>query len=406
MEETVILETLRKWNLWDQNIVTGIKRNHYVKKILQYMDRKEIIVLKGIRRCGKSTILRQLMEQLVLQGIPKSQLLYVNLEDYLLGSQSDVSGLDKILAVYQQHIKKKGKIYLFLDEIQAIQGWERWVRTLYDRNEEIKFILTGSNASLLSKDLATLLTGRNVTFIIYPLSFEEYKSFKGGNIDEYLKWGGFPEVVLEKDTDRKNTLIKQYFEDIINRDIISRHGIRNAKQFTDLALGMIATSGTKVSLNKLAKIYGLSRDTIATYINFMVDAFLLTEVNFFSHSARIKHDVTKLPKFYANDLGFLQLHPKENKGQQYENAAFIKLLQLGLSPQYWLSINSEVDFIVNTIAINITSTDKIPERERKGLDEFQKIQSNFSTMLVAKSDAKEGILSLQSFLLLEKIAGK
>lgn len=402
MDENDLLGLLKQWNPWEKNISTGISRIQYVHPLLDYMDRKEILVIKGIRRCGKSTILKQVMAKLIMQGVKPSQLLYVNLEDYrLIGNELSI--FDEILSVYRKHLNPSKKAYFFIDEIQAVKNWEKWLRTMYDQEQNIKFVITGSNASLLSKELSTLLTGRNLSFTISPLSYPEFKTFSKGDLDEYLEFGGFPEVVLEKNKEKKTAILQQYFEDILNRDIISRFTIRNAKEFTDLARSIVGTSGTKVSLNKLAKVFGLSKDTISVYINYMIDAFILTEVTYFSHSAKIRHDITKLPKLYVRDTGFIHIvTARKNVGRLYENAVLIKLQEKNKEISYWSTLHSEVDFITEKYAINVTATDSIPEREHKGLQEFIRTNKDFTPLLITKSTNKENVKGLITFLESEK----
>ena len=266
----------------------------------------------------------------------------------------------------------------------------------------MKFVITGSSASLLSKELSTLLTGRNISFTIMPLSFNEFMHFtKKENLEEYMKFGGFPEIVLEKSEEKKIMLLQQYFEDIIHKDVIDRYTIRNTKQIINLARYLVSTSGSKVSINKLSKIFGLSKDTLQTYINYMIDAYLLFEVTYFSYSAKIKHDVTKLPKIYCLDCGFVNIaNPKYTKdiGQMFENAVFIKLAETYKEISYWGELNSEVDFIADDIAINVTSTDKIPERELKGLENFDSSHKEFKLLIIANKLKKDNVMPIIDFL--------
>ena len=299
-------------------------------------------------------------------------------------------------------MKNKKKVCFFIDEVQKIPGWEKWIRTKYDLNENIKFIITGSSASLLSKEFSTLLTGRNLSFRVTPLSFKEFFKFsKTKSLYEYLEFGGFPEVVLEKSEDKKRFILEQYFEDIIHKDIIDRYNIRNAKQLIEIARYLISTSSSKVSINKLSKVFGLSKDTISLYISYMIDAYLLFMVTYFSYSAKIKHDVTKLPKLYALDNGLINvvnIKYSKNKGQMFENAALIKLMDQHKDISYWSELNSEVDFIAGNKAINVTAADKIHKREIQGLKDFHQKHKGFSLMLVTESITKDNLVSLPDFL--------
>jgi len=405
MNAEEIIKVLRIWNLWDKDIEVGISREKYVNELSEYLEMKHILILKGVRRCGKTTIAKQLMRNLLKKKIKKKQILYVNFEDMNLADKLQIQLLDEILDAYLGYTKNKEKIYCFLDEVQRIPNWERWIRTKYDQDQNIKFIITGSSAHLLDKELSTLLTGRNITFEIMPLSFREFKMFnKKGELEEYLKFGGFPEVVLEESEERKIRLLNQYLVDIIHRDIVDRYRIRNANELIAIAKYLVSTPGSKVSVNKLSKVFGVTKNTIASYISYMVDAYLLLEVRFFSFSAKVKYDITRLPKYYVIDNGLVNITTMQyfkNFGQLYENAVLLELYKLKEKLEdimYWSDANSEVDFVVGKKAINVTATDKIPAREWKGLEEFQKEHKQFSVLLVTRSIDKDNAISLKKFL--------
>ena len=397
-----IIEILKKWNPWEKDIDTGIKRERYIKRIFPYLERKEVIVIKGIRRSGKSTIIKQLITELIKAGINKKQILYLNLEEYGFANDLNIKLFDEIINKYKEYSKNKRKIYFFIDEIQKILSWEKWIRTKYDLNENIKFIVTGSCASLLSKELSTLLTGRNISFTIMPLSYNEFVDFtKNENLELYMKYGGFPEIVLEKSEEKKVVLLQQYFEDIIHKDIIDRYNIRNTKQIMDLARYLISASGSKLSVNKLSKIFGIAKETLQNYINYMIDAYILFEVTYFSYSAKVKYDVSKLPKLYCIDNGLINIvniKYSKNIGQMFENTILIKLLENYKEISYWSELECEVDFIVEKKAINVTSIDKIPEREIKGLTRFNNKYNGFDSLIISKSLKKNGIVPIIEFL--------
>lgn len=398
-----IIEILKKWNPWEKELDSGIKRDVYLKKIYPYLGRKEVIVLKGIRRSGKSTIVKQLIVGLIKNRVSKNQILYLNLEDYGFADKLTINLFEDVLAAYKKYSQHKKKIYFFIDEIQKIPSWEKWVRTKYDLNDNIKFIITGSSASLLSKELSTLLTGRNLSFTIMPLSFNEYMDFiKIENIEEYMKFGGFPEVVLEKSEEKKIALLQQYFEDIIHKDIIDRYSIRNTRQIIVLAQYLVSASGSTLSVNKLSKVFGIAKDTLQTYINYMIDAYLLFEVPYFSYSVKVKHDVSKLPKLYCLDNGLIHtvnIKYSKNLGQMFENTIFIKLVEKYKEISYWKEMQSEVDFIVDKIAINVTATDTIPEREFQGLEDFNKKHKGFRRIIIVPSLKKEDVIPIREFLI-------
>ena len=387
MDNTI--EILKKWNIWEKGIVAGIPRKGYVNLIYPYFERKEVLVLKGVRRCGKSTIVKQLIAELVKKGAEKKQILYLNLEDYGFADRLNILLFDEVLDAYKKYSNNKKKIYFFIDEVQKIPSWEKWIRTKYDLGEDIKFLVTGSSASLLSKELSTLLTGRNISFRIMPLSVTEFSRFVGKeDLDQYMKFGGFPEVVLEKSEEKKTILLRQYFEDIIYKDIIDRYAIRNTKQVLNLARYLISVSGSKVSVNKLSKVFGLAKETLQSYINYMIDTFLLLEIGFFSYSAKVKHDASKLPKLYCADNGLVCVTSNiytKNIGKMFENTVFVSLMQRNKEVSYWSDGKCEVDFIVETTAINVTSSDKIHIRERTVVEEFKMKHHNFSLLIVSNT---------------------
>jgi len=398
--ETDLLNVLQEWNIWEREIDYGIKRKKYLNKIFPLIERKEIIVIKGIRRSGKSTIMKQLMKELVKQGANKKQILYLNLEDYNLRESLSLELLEKTYQTYLKYSKNKKITYYFIDEIQNIIGWEHFLRTKYDLKEKIKFIITGSNASLLSKELSTLLTGRNLTFQVKTLSLSEFYQFKkNGEIEEFLTFGGFPEVILEKNPLNKKILLQQYFEDIINKDIIARNKLRNVELVFNLAKFLIENSGGKISLNKLAKTFGVSDDTIAAYISYMIDSYLLIKVPFFSYSLKKRHSVLTKPKYYATDNGLIyitSLKFSEDLGKRYENSVLLKIYEGTDDITYW-SKDNEVDFVYDQKAVNVTATDKIPEREFLGLKEFKKYHKHFELILVSKKEETKDDINVIPF---------
>ncbi|MEM4397073.1 MAG: ATP-binding protein [Candidatus Woesearchaeota archaeon] len=391
IEKAELINILEDWNLWSHEIETGIIRETYLKNILPYIERKEILAIKGIRRSGKSTLMKQIMQMLLKKGIKKEQLLYLNLEDFRLKKFLSIELLEFVLNTYLEYTKNKKKIFFFIDEIHSIPKWETWIRTKYDLEKNIKFIITGSNASLLSKELSTLLTGRNLTFNVNVLSYKEYLYFnKKGSILEYLEYGGFPEVVLEKDKLKKRIILQQYFEDIINKDIISRYKIRNTELLKNLASFILENSGNKISYNLLGKSFGVTDDTISTYISYMIDAFLISKVPFFTYSLKKRHGVIYLPKFYALDNGLISIsNISKNFGRKLENAIFLKLFSKGKEIFYY-SEKNEVDFIFDNNAINVTFDNSIKEREILGLIEFKRKYKKYNLILINQNINEEG----------------
>lgn len=321
----------------------GILRHTYLNKIEKWLSRPEIIIIKGVRRSGKSTILRQMASRL-------SKAVYVNFDDYRLLPFLDINLLETITST------NKDAKYFFFDEIQKIPKFESWLRTNYDIKTHKKFIISGSNISLLSPKLGTVLTGRNITFEIFPLDFNEFKLFKGGTFEEYMKFGGFPEIALEKDEEKKIQLLIQYFNDILLRDILEKHNIAPTQQFKALAQYILSNTGLKISANKLAKELGINSRTAENYLSHMVDAYLVFEVPFFSYSTKTKYLAGRASKYYCIDNGLAYaLSAKMNKGHLFEALVAQALRRQNQELYHW-SGKKEVDFIQNQTAYQVSMT--------------------------------------------------
>ena len=306
MNKEEIIDTLLLWNFWNKSIDTGIPRLEYLSKIKRYLSTDEVIVLTGIRRSGKSTILLQVLSELIKPKVPPLNTLYINFEDPKFYNFLNIKLLDEIWQAYIEYLKPKGRVYLVLDEVQKIKGWEHWVRAKYDRKEDIKIFVTGSNAKLLSPEFANVLTGRHLETKVFPLNFKEFLRFKGmeiisdklwrvknktnlkNKVLEYLKIGGFPKVVLTKDELLQKELLIQYFGDIITKDVVERYKIKNIGKLKNLALFYITNFTKPYSFNKIRKIadFSLSLDSIHRFSYYLEDTFLIHFLLRFSYSLK------------------------------------------------------------------------------------------------------------------------
>ena len=365
-------------------------RKKYFKKILPWLKRKEIIILKGIRRCGKTHIMYQLIETL-----PTDNVFYVDFDDFRFESHLSVDLLEQIIQL--RDVTKSA--YFFLDEIQRISGFEKWLRTYYNREENIHFIIGGSNISLLSPNLATVLTGRNVTFEIYPLDYDEFQEFSDKGLNEYLKFGGFPEVVLAKDELTKRLLLQTYVEDIIFKDVLKKKEMLHVDQITSLVKFFLNNPGIRISANKLGKQLGISKNTAQRYINLVKDTFLIFEVPYFSQSAKTKYIGAQASKYYPVDTGIYTITTtRENKGTLLENAVAIKLLQTKKDVFYWQDV-VEIDFIAGKDAIQVTATKSIPRRELVAFVKFKKKHKQITKYILVnpeKEGQEEGIFFVKT----------
>ncbi|MFH1649390.1 MAG: ATP-binding protein [Candidatus Woesearchaeota archaeon] len=344
----------------------GVFRKKYISKIEVWLERPEIIIVKGVRRAGKSTILRQVASKL------EGKAVYVNFDDYRLLPHLGLELLETVVE------KFPNAQYYFFDEIQKVPGFESWLRTYYDIKVHKKFIISGSNISLLSPKLGTVLTGRNITFEIFPLDYAEFQAFGKGSFDDYLEFGGFPEVVLESDEGKKRQLLSQYFNDILLRDILEKQGIAPTQQFKAVAQYVISNTGLKVSANKLAKELGVNSRTAEAYLSHMVDAYLIFEVPFFSYSTKTKYVAGRSSKYYAIDNGLTTaLSSKKNRGHLFEALVAQALRRKGPDLYHWIG-KKEVDFIQKNIAYQVSFA-KVEE------DTFVELKKEFKHIETTKT---------------------
>jgi predicted AAA+ superfamily ATPase len=222
MEKSEIIEILNEWNYWDREVPPTIRREKYDKKIAQYIEKDEVLVIKGVRRCGKSTLMLGQIRALHQRGIPKNEILFVNLEDPRFINHLSLELFELIKESYLEYLNPKGKPYIFLDEVQTIPNWEKWVNKEVELKQSFMTI-TGSNSSLLSSEIASVLTGRYISVDIYPLGFGEFLVFNGIEVgskmdlitqkielnralSRYLKEGGFPRLVDYPPSQKKSYL--------------------------------------------------------------------------------------------------------------------------------------------------------------------------------------------------------
>jgi len=294
------------------------------------------IIISGIRRCGKSTISRQILKN-------EKNFYYLNLEDPRLDGfeLSDFNKADEIFL----ELYGSGGIYFF-DEIQTIDKWEKYIRFLADKKSKI--LITGSNASLLSKELGTKLTGRHISYELFPFSYNEFLEFFNLNpnkesYERFLFEGGFPEY-LEKKEDR---LLNELLNDVLMRDIVSRFRIKNISTLKKLAIYLITNVGKEFSYNSLKKMLEVkSVQSIINYISYLEDAYLIFTMPLFSYS--YKKQLVNAKKVYSIDNGLSSINSvsfSKDKGIMFENSVFLQLKRK-YKEIFYFKKNRECDFIV------------------------------------------------------------
>jgi hypothetical protein len=379
---------LDDFNLWNKELDFGVDRLFAYPKIVELLNRKEIQVITGIRRCGKTTLMRQCMRHLEDTGINKQDILFVPCDNPLLTLKT-IGQLDMLIKEYVQ----KTRLYVFLDEIQVIPDWEKYLKSIYDANKNIKFVISGSTVSFFAKDVATYLTGRHFYHKIETLGFKEFLRLNPkGTLKEYVEWGGFPEVAKTQSRGEKEALLESYLSTIMQRDIVERNDIRDEKKLRDLLESILQTVGGKINVVKLSKQLKLNTRTVERYIEFGKDSFLLQEVPFFSYSKRKNRHM--LPKLYPADIGLARILSKRfEEGRSIEWAV---MHRLG-NASYWSDSSHEIDFVTDDLAIQVTSSKDIPKREQAAFDAFKNKQKR--KLLLLGPQTTNETTAIEEFLL-------
>lgn len=349
---------------------------------------EEILVLQGIRRCGKSTLFSLLINHLLQTVDPKS-ILYINLDDPTFTTMQESP--EELRNIVETATKLTGSTieYLFLDEIQTIIGWEKYVKSVYDSKVFKKIAVTGSNSSLLAGQYASLLTGRYIKQQIYPLGFGEILHSKAVHdhiklikqkphilalIENIMSYGTYPKVYLNDNDNLKREQLISYYEAIIYKDCIKNHDIRNIKTFVELAHYILSNPGCRFSYNKIANSLSCADSTIKEYVNILEQSYLITELNHFSFSLHKQEKSAK--KYYIADNGlitanafqFIEVWPR-----LFENLVFTELQKKYGDNVYFYHDLYECDFIINNhkqligIQVCYNLTDENKNREIRGI---------------------------------------
>ena len=340
-----------------------VKREEYLKKLLSWKDEQVIKVVSGIRRCGKSTLLKQFIDLLQSQGIDSEQIIYLNLEEIENDELYDYKSLYNYIT---ERLCKGRNTYIFLDEIQKVDEFEKAVDSLYVK-ENTDIYITGSNAYLLSGELATLLSGRYVEISILPLSFKEFCSLKGGDntdmlLAEYMRDGGFPYVsVMEKTTEKVSTYLEGIFNTIVIKDIEERSKRRETdadkRKINDIALlksiakYLASSVGNLISTKSIADYISssyrnVSQNTVSDYISALEEAFIFYSADRFNVPGKAIMKIYR--KLYIADLGlrrYLLARKNYDLGFSLENIVYLELLRRGYHVSVGKVQDLEVDFV-------------------------------------------------------------
>lgn len=333
-----------------------VKREKYLKQIRPYYEVDLIKVITGVRRAGKSVLLETIKEELKEQGIAADHIISINLEDFDYEYIETASDLHRELKLW---MVDKEKYYIFIDEIQHVENFEKVLASLR-ATANVSLFVTGSNSTLLSGELATLLTGRTIEFEVLPFSFYEYKEylelnnkiFSENMFFDYLKWGGFPMRIAFNEEFSVRRYLETLYKSIITRDVIAKRGRLDRKAFQAVALYIFANAGKEFSAENIAAFYGKNNDSsisvrsIYSYIERLEKAYLLHRVQKFNIVG--KNALKNRDKFYAIDNGFRTINTNGFNIEDtffLENVIYNELLYQGFQVYVGQTYKGEVDFV-------------------------------------------------------------
>ena len=358
------------------------------------------LVIQGVRRCGKSTLLRQLVGH---YGLRSDHCLHMNFEDPRLTARLGTETLDALLAGMQARHPSTTPLTFFFDEIQWVSGWERWLRAQLDRAVH-RFVVTGSNAQLLGGALGTVLTGRHLTVEVQPFSWAESRTLDARlGFADYLHKGGFPAVLRlaeqghQLDADR---LLQSYFSDIVVRDVRDRVAAQSARAVLQVAQMACEAAGSELSYRRAAAAVGVAVETAKAYLSACVDAYLLYRCPYFAWSERKR--ASRNPKYYPVDTGLRRMaviHGGADRGKSLECATFLALRRRFAEVCYWRGGGpgeGEVHFVVQSgerlVPIQV-SWDGLEPRHERALQAFYEVFPTAAEPVVVTAGEFEAALA-------------
>lgn len=340
-----------------------------IDRELKISDTKKIKSIIGPRRAGKTFFMYQQIKELIRSGIKKESILYLNFEDTRL-IEVNFKEIREVVKLHWQIYPEstKDKLYVFIDEPQNIDKWEVAVRSLHDEGFDI--FLSGSSSRLLSKEIATSLRGRTISYFILPFSFMEFLKIKNlkfdvkhlsskeksillSFVDEYLEFGSFPEIILENNKENKIRIINEYFDLVVYKDIVERYKIKNIQLIKWLIKSLLASFSKEFSVHKLyltlkSRGIKLSKNTLYAYLSMLEDSMFAFFISKFKYS--IRKEEFSINKAYLCDIGFVKLSEfSGDKGRKIENVVLLELKRKASPLEqifYWANGKSEIDFIV------------------------------------------------------------
>lgn len=385
-----------------------LKREMYLSRIRGFYDSDLVKILVGIRRCGKSVILKQIMDELKEKGIDKEHIIYVNFEFIEYEKLQDYKELNKYI---KEKIIDEKKYYVFLDEIQKVNKFEEVVNSLRASIENISIFITGSNSKLLSNELSTVLSGRYVLFNIYPLSYKEFIELTGkdGRNDEtfwnFVKWGGLPNRIQFTEESNIKDYLHSVFDSIILRDVVDRLGLKDTVLFNLLLQYIVDITGREFSAENVIKFLkdegkSISTETLYIYLDALCKALMMKKI--YRYDIHGKAILKTLNKYYMTDLGIAGIKNNNfeiNKSFAIENVVYNELLIRGYDVYVGKTKTGEIDFIATNaeekLYFQVAYLLEQPKTETREFGAYKEIKDNYPKYVLSMDKAdfsKDGII--------------
>lgn len=387
-----------------------IKREMYLRKIRESYDSELIKIIVGVRRSGKSVLMMQIIEELKEKGIKDDHIIYINFEDYDYTDYTKPKAFHKYI---KDRIKDKEKYYLFFDEIQNVEEFEKVINS-FRATLNVSIFITGSNSKVLSGELSTHLAGRYISVKIMPFTFSEYLELQKSqnkikNIDEafleYLEWGGMPQIYNSTSMQERKMYLRDLYNTVILKDIVERNNIKDVNILNRVLQFIMENIGGVISANSITKFLKsdnvkTSVDTVLNYIKFINNSMIVDKAS--RYNIRGKSVMTLLEKYYLVDLGLLQLKssPMEKKvGGRLENIVYNELIARGYDVYIGKTDKGEIDFVVDNFGerfyiqvADYLSSDEVMERE---FGAYSNVEDNFPKYVITMDKinySKDGII--------------
>lgn len=418
------INVLSSYNPWNgKAIPCGYRRDSYLSKIKSFAGNSLIKVLTGQRRAGKSYLLRQTMMELISNGVTDKNILYISKEYTCFDFVQSYKDLDTLIKEYREEFRPTGKTYLFIDEIQNVEGWEKTINSVsQDFTWPCEVFISGSNSKMLSGELATLLSGRFVECEVLPFSYEEWLGInrhKAGlkSYEAYLHESGLPELPHLATHEVKRHYISSLKDTVLLRDIIERHKIRDAKALEDLFVYLVNNATKLFTPNTIVNYYKgkgktVNYETITAYLKYLTETYLVHKAE--RYNIQGKETIAGNCKYYINDLAFHNYLYKGfayGYGYELENLIYLDLRRAGYNVYVGNVPDAGEDKLLEVDFVGIQGDDKVyvqvsykmdnPDTMKREYDSLERIKDNYPKYVVTMDEfefpSKDGITHVQAW---------